>query len=210
MTPKRASTAALPRRAALTLLAAAACPAVFAAPPAAAAAPDLALPSDSVYHLDVPLTDQLGRAAPLAAHRGHPVLVSMFYTSCQFVCPMLVEAMTDTEARLGAEERARLRMLLVSFDPERDTLEVLRRTADQRQLDARRWSLARTDAASVRRLAALLGIRYRLLPGGDYNHTTAVILLDAEGRIQGRTTQLGNADPAFVARVRTALRQAPG
>lgn len=206
MTPTPFSLAPLQRRAALALLAATAFPGAFAAAATAATAP---LPSDSVYHLGVPLTDQLGHSVPLAEFRGQPVLVSMFYTSCQFVCPMLVEAMNDTAARLGEDERARLKMLLVSFDPERDTLEVLRRTAEQHELDARRWTLARTEAAQVRKLAALLGIRYRLLPSGDYNHTTALILLDAEGRIQGRSTQLGSADPALVTRVRAALRAAP-
>jgi protein SCO1/2 len=54
----------------------------------------LALPGDSVYQLDATLTDQLGRSVKLDAAHGQPVLVSMFYTSCQFVCPMLIDAAT--------------------------------------------------------------------------------------------------------------------
>ena len=169
-----------------------------------AAATDL--PADSVYQLELTLTDQLGRDQALSSHRGQPVLVSMFYTSCQFVCPLLVDAMKNTLARLTPEERARLPVLLVSFDPEHDTVAVLKRTADQRGLDAARWTLARSDAKSVRKLAAVLGIQYRALPDGDFNHTTALILLDADGRMAARSTQLGQADPAFVKRVRTTLQ----
>lgn len=59
-----------------------------------------AWPSDSVYQLQATLTDQQGRTVAWDAGQGHPVLVSMFYTSCEFVCPMLVEAARATEAAL--------------------------------------------------------------------------------------------------------------
>lgn len=192
-------TSALLRRLAACLLAASLSPALHAAPP---------LPSNSVYQLTLTLTDQQGRSRQLAEHRGQPVLVSMFYTSCQFVCPMLIDALSDTEAKLSADERSKVSVMMVSFDPEHDTVAVLKKTADGRQLDPAHWTLARTDAKSVRKLAAVLGIQYKALPNGDYNHTTALILLDADGRIAGRSTQLGNADPAFVALVKTAVKQA--
>jgi protein SCO1 len=165
------------------------------------------LPSDSVYQLAVPLTDQLGRTTQLTDRRGHPMLVSMFYTSCQAVCPMLVDALRDTEAKLSAEERSHISVLMVSFDPEHDSVAVLKRTADERGLDGSHWTLARTDAKSARKLAAVLGIQYRALKNGDFNHTTALILLDADGRIAGRSTQLGNADPAFVKVVKAAVQR---
>ncbi|KQU67282.1 MULTISPECIES: SCO family protein [unclassified Rhizobacter] len=163
-------------------------------------------PGDSVYQLDLPLTDQDGRAIALDAGQGHPMLVTMFYTSCQFVCPMLVDALRDTQAALAPAERERIGVLMVSFDPERDTVQVLRRTADERGLDGAHWTLARTDAAGARKLAALLGIRFRALPDGDYNHTSLLVLLDARGRVAGRTTRLGSADPAFVRRIQAQLR----
>lgn len=166
------------------------------------------LPGDSIYQLGVSLTDQNGRKFVMQERRGQPMLVSMFYTSCQFVCPMLVDALRDTEAKLAPEERKHLSVLLVSFDPAHDTVEVLKRTADQRQLDDKHWTLARTDAASVRKLAAVLRIQYRALANGDFNHTTALILVNADGRVVGRTTQLGDADPAFVKLVKASVQSA--
>ncbi|MBI2751536.1 MAG: SCO family protein [Burkholderiales bacterium] len=161
-------------------------------------------PSDSIYQLKLQMVDQTGRSFPLDEHRGRPVLISMFYTSCQFVCPMLIEALQATQAKLSAGERAQLSVMMVTFDPEHDSVAALKRTSDQRQLDPEHWTLARTDAKNVRKLAALLGIQYRAIGNGDFNHTTALILIDAEGRIAGRTAQLGSADPAFVKLVKTA------
>jgi protein SCO1/2 len=176
-----------------------------AAPSAPPATKVAALPSDSIYQLPVVLTGQDGRSAGLDGRRGAPVLLSMFYTSCKFVCPMLIDTVRDVEAKLSADEREHLTVLLVSIDPAHDSVEVLRRTVDERHIDGARWTLARTDAASVRKLAAVLGIQYRALPDGEFNHTTAVILLDADGRIAARTTRLGSADPAFVKRVKSVV-----
>jgi len=84
-------------------------------------------------------------------------------------------------------------------------VEALRKTAEQRQLDSARWSLTRTDDESVRKLAAVLDIQYRALDNGDYNHSTALVLVDAQGRIVARTAELGRADPAFVRAVKSVL-----
>jgi protein SCO1 len=122
---------------------------------------------------------------------------------------MLVEALADTRAKLAPDERARLPVTLVSFDPARDTVAALKRHATQRGLDPAAWTLARTDARSVRRLAAVLGIQYRALSDGEFNHSTVLLLLDADGRIVARSTRLGNADPAFVQAAATLLKATP-
>ena len=163
------------------------------------------LAGNSIYQLRTPLTDQAGHDFSLADKRGTPMIVSMFYTSCQFVCPMLVDAIRANEQKLTEAQRRRLNVLLVSFDPAHDTVEVLRKTAGQRQLDNGRWSLARTDDKNVRKLAAVLDIQYRALDNGDFNHSTALILVDAQGRIVGRTSELAGADPAFVKLLKATL-----
>lgn len=164
------------------------------------------LPPDSIYQLKVALTDQNGKSFAMEERRGHPMLISMFYTSCQFVCPMLIEALKATEAKLSEDERSNLNVMMVTFDTVHDTVAVLKRTADQRQVDSARWTLARTDAKTVRKLAAVLGIQYRALPKGEFNHTTALILLDSEGLIAARTTQMGDADMSFVELVKLATK----
>ena len=152
------------------------------------------LPANSIYQLSVPFTDQLGQTSKLEDWRGKPVMISMFYSSCQFVCPRIVEALKRTEEGLATK----VPVLMVSFDPVRDDTAALKAMADERHIDAKRWTLARTDARNVRKFAAMLGIQYRELPSGEFNHTSVIILLDAEGRIVGKTATLGEADPAFV------------
>jgi protein SCO1/2 len=158
----------------------------------------MALPGDSVYQLDAKLTDQRGQAIKLDVARGQPVLVSMFYTSCQFVCPMLIDAARDTQAALPEAERKRVKVLFISFDPARDTQAKLDAMAKERGLDATQWTLARTDPATVRKIAALLKFQYRALPDGEFNHSAELILLDGEGRVAARTSMLAGADEKLV------------
>ena len=163
---------------------------------------DSPLPADSLYQLAVPLTNQDGHSAPFASRRGKPQIVSMFYASCTMVCPMIIDTMKAT--RRAAGEPADLHLLAVSFDPERDDVDALRRYAAAHKLDLRWWTLARTAPQDTRSLAALLGVQYRKLPDGEFNHSSALLLLDGDGRIVARTNIIGRTDPEFVAAVRKA------
>jgi protein SCO1/2 len=163
------------------------------------------LPGDSVYQLAVPLTNQDGKVQMLAARRGRPQLVTMFYTSCTMVCPMILDTVKMTRNALDAPTRDRLDVLAVTFDPARDDVATLRKYAVTRKLDSRWWTLARTEPKDVRRLAALLQLQYRQLPDGEFNHSSELILLDADGRVVARTDVIGRLDPTFVDAVRKLL-----
>jgi protein SCO1 len=156
------------------------------------------LPGDSVYQLPVQLTGQDGRQQMMSARRGRPQLMTMFYTSCQMVCPLIIDSLRLTRNALDPAVRSQVDLLAVSFDPARDDVAALRRYADKRKLDPRFWTLARAEPAQVRQLSGVLGLQYRQLPDGDFNHSSELILLDAEGRIAARTSVIGRLDPAFV------------
>lgn len=190
----------LSRRDALLALAGSACawPAVRAAS---------ALPPDSVYQLAAALTDQDGRGFALPSLGGSPVLFSMFYTSCEMVCPMIFETVHSTLKSLPAAEQKAMRVLMLSFDPARDTVEVLKRTFLAHGCDER-WTLARGDEATVRKVAAAMGFQYRRLSSGEFNHSTQIDLLDKTGRVAAKTGQLGTVDAALVKAARQALRAA--
>ena len=173
---------------------------------AGAVQPATALPGDSIYQLPLPLTDSQGQTRDWRALRGKPRLVAMFYTSCQYICPLIVESGKAVERQLTPAQQKRLGVVLISMDPARDDPAALRKVIDQRKLDAARWTLASPRAGDVRAVAGVLGIRYRQLADGGFNHSSALILVDAEGRIVARTEKIGSQpDPEFVATVRKTL-----
>ena len=166
------------------------------------------LPRDSVYQLDASLTDQSGHRLTLASRRGMAQLVVMFYTSCKFICPTIIDTVQDLDRKLTPTERLRLRVLLISLDPQRDDPGALRATADKRSLDLTRWTLAQPQPADVRAIAGVLGVRFRVLADGEMNHTGVLVLLDADGRVVASSSKTsGRVDPQFLARTRALLAQ---
>jgi protein SCO1/2 len=170
------------------------------------AATPAAVPDDSIYKLEASFSDQAGTTFTLASRQGKPQLVAMFYTSCRYVCPLIVDSAKGVEHALTESERSQLGILLVSLDPARDDTAALKSVFDRRKLDPTRWTLARTSDHDVRSLAALLGVRYRALADGEFNHTSSLVLLDAQGRRVASTTALGAKPNAeFIAAVRRAI-----
>ncbi len=176
-------------------------------PAAFASTPPTPLPSESVLQLPGAFTAQDGKAFTLADRRGHPQLVTMFYSSCKYMCPLIVTAGLGVDKALTPTERSKLRVLMISMDPGRDSPPVLTALAKKRNLDTSRWTLARTDEATVRKSAALLSVRYRRLDDGEFNHSSTWVLLDAQGRILARTEKMTAVpDPEFLAKVKLALK----
>jgi protein SCO1/2 len=156
-------------------------------------------PQGSLYDLKLQFTDQGGHKQPLAVFRGHPVWVIMFYSSCPNACPLLIESLRANENGLTQDVRQDLRVLLVSIDPDRDTPSTLNKLAASRHIDTARWMLASASADDVRSIAAALGVQYRRLPNGEFNHTSVITLLQRDGEIGKQTSILGRADPALTA-----------
>lgn len=161
--------------------------------------------AETIFQLPLSLTDQQGEAFTLQRYEGAPLVVTMFYGTCKHVCPMLVKTLKQLDDQLTDAEREQLGILMVSLDPERDNPQALQQLAAKFGLPESRWTLAQPQARDVRLIAALLGIKYRQLPNGEFNHTSEMILFDAEGRELGRSNQLGEPAEAFVALVKQAL-----
>lgn len=171
------------------------------APAASAPAPPRSAPGASIYGLPVQLTDDAGATRTLDSFRGQPLLITMFYGGCKAACPRLISDLKQLERQIPAPVRSELRVLMVSFDPQRDTPEALSKLKRESAMDAARWTLASTTDGDARELAGVLGIRYRRLDSDEFFHTSAIILLDAEGRPRARVEGLGGDTAQVLAEV---------
>lgn len=171
--------------------------------PASAAEPK-PLPGNSVYQYQATLLDQAGKQVAWRGLRGKPRLVAMFYSNCPYMCPLIIETGKGIDHALTPAERARIGVSMVSLDPKRDTPAALKALAAKRKVDPR-WQLLQPRPQDLRAIAGLLQVRYRALADGEFNHTSAWILLDADGREIARTEVMGpRPDPQFLAAVRKA------
>lgn len=148
----------------------------------AAPAPSRPLAARSIYQLDATWTNDAGEPVTLAALRGRPVVLTMFFANCEYACPMLVADMHRVRAALPAEVRARTQFVLVSFDPARDTPAALQAYRSSRALDDS-WTLLRGEAGAVQELAMLLGVKFKQDARGQFSHSNVITILNPEGEI---------------------------
>ena len=164
--------------------------------------------SRSLYALPGRWTDQNGRPFELGSLRGSPVLLVLFYGTCDSVCPVVVRDMQKVEAMLPEADRLRTRFVLVTIDPTVDTPEHLLAYAHRHGLDLGRWTLLNGPTEQVRVLANVLGFKYRPTGTGQYSHTIRIHVLDREGVVVDHADGLERPLEPIAARI-SALLAAP-
>lgn len=152
------------------------------------------LTDKSLYQLGSKWTSDTGKETRLAVLRGRPQIVAMFFTTCEYACPVIVENMKSIEQALPETLRGKVDFLLVSFDVGRDTVDALKAYRVKKQLATARWTLLRGKEDDVRELSALLGINYKRDANGQFSHSNVITLLKAEGEVVFQQTGL-NKDP---------------
>jgi protein SCO1/2 len=166
-----------------------------------AAAP---LSDRSLYQLDSSWTNDAGAALKLATLGGRPQLVTMFFASCQFTCPILLSDMKRTEAALPDNVRTNVGFVLVTFDSERDTPEALAAYRKIHGLPSN-WTLLRGAPDDVLELAALLGVKYKKDLRGQFAHSNVITVLDAGGETVRQIVGLNRDASEAVKAVEQAL-----
>ena len=161
------------------------------------------LPGDSLYQLHVSLEDADGSKRLLSELRGQPLLVTMFYSHCTTVCPLITAELQNIDHRLTPQQRAGIRVLMISFDTKRDTPTELRNFERQHQIHDPRWIVARASANDVRLVAAVLSIRYRQLPDHSFNHSAVISLADRDSVVRASALGEQAADASFMATVQS-------
>jgi len=140
------------------------------------AATNAAVESDAVWQTDA------GTDFRLAELRGHPVLIAMFYASCDGICVITKNDMKAVEASLPAAVRERTVFVLVTLAPDLDTPAVLKQYRAEQGLAENRWLLLRGPARQTAQLAAQLGVAYGRDGSGLFRHSSVIAVLDAAGK----------------------------
>lgn len=140
---------------------------------------------ESLYQLTGFWVDQHNQKVELRQLQGKWQIVAMIFTSCGYACPRIVDNMQAIENKLPPEIKKQVSFLLVSFDEKKDTPERLLGYAVNHRLDST-WTLLHGNAAQVRMLSMMLNVKYDLLPGGSFNHSNVITLLNEEGMVAKR------------------------
>ena len=157
-------------------------PAPCCTPGAKDAAPEAVISNRSVYQLGATWSDDAGKPTTLASLQGGAVLLAMFFTNCEYACPMVVGEMKRIQEGLPVALRARTRLVLVSFDSDRDSPATLRLYRGRMGLGDD-WVLLHGQSDDVRELAMVLGVKFAKDSRGQFAHSNLITVLNPEGEI---------------------------
>ncbi len=82
---------------------------------------------------DFQLTDQFGLSRSLSEHAGDVVLLTFLYTHCPDICPVVADHVREVH-RLLEDYADEVSIVIVSVDPERDTVEAALEYSEARQM----------------------------------------------------------------------------
>jgi protein SCO1/2 len=153
------------------------------------------------------LTDHNGKPRTLNDFRGKVVVLFFGFTHCPDVCPTTLAELALVARELGPDA-ARMQVLFVTVDPERDTPELLRRYVPA--FNPAFLGLY-GDAEATARAAQAFKIVYRKQPldtSGSYtmDHSAGTYILDQAGRLR-LFAQYGAGAPALLHDIRILLAQ---
>ncbi|MBL8377105.1 MAG: SCO family protein [Burkholderiales bacterium] len=137
------------------------------------------------YAKDFALTDHTGKPVTLASYKGKVVTVFFGFTHCPDVCPTALAEMRAVMENLGPDA-ARVQVLFVTVDPERDTQDLL-----SKYVPAFHPSFVglTSDTATIARTAKDFKVYFQKVPGktpGSYtvDHSAGTFVFDPQGRLR--------------------------
>ena len=125
-----------------------------------------------------------GSALDLASFHGEVLLVYFGYLSCPDACPTTLSNVASARRRLGSTGE-RVRLLMISVDPERDSLAEI---SDYVRSFVEGFVGATGDHAALDRVAAQYGIFFArgadLGPEYAVDHTATLMGVDTDGHLR--------------------------
>ncbi|NWG27290.1 MAG: SCO family protein [Ignavibacteriaceae bacterium] len=125
--------------------------------------------------------------------KGNITVMGFIFTHCPDICPMTTHNMYLTEKKLKEDEIGDVKFVAISFDPDRDTPEVLKKFAEVRELDFKSWTLLTGEISTVNELLKRFDVKAIKTDEttdaeGNYEysmmHTDRISLIDADGRLR--------------------------
>ena len=140
------------------------------------------------YHqiADFSLTNQNGEIITQDHYKGKIYVADFFFTTCQTICPIMTKNMHEVQKKFIADNE--VMMLSHTVTPDIDTVAQLKRYANEKGVDARKWNLVTGDKKQIYNLARKSYMAVKDNGDGgpfDMIHTENFMLIDKKRQIRG-------------------------
>lgn len=155
----------------------------------------------SIYNLPSQWTNQNNKNIVMEDLKGKVIVMVMIYTSCKAACPRLVADMRNIESRLPEEIKDKVKLILISIDPEVDTPKRLKSFAIENKMDTPQWEFLRSTPENTREFAAVLAVNYKKIAPLDFSHSNIISVFNTQGELVFQQEGLGVNSDATVNKI---------
>jgi len=136
------------------------------------------------------LSDQEGKTVQFPAdQKDKIVIVGFIFTHCPDICPLTINNMQLVQKALKGEGINEVEFLAITFDPERDSVELLKKFASLREIDEKNFRLLTgprneiDSLMSVMKIVAVTGDTTMIDGDASYffTHTDRISIIDKRG-----------------------------
>ncbi|NPB03889.1 MAG: SCO family protein [Thermotogae bacterium] len=156
------------------------------------------------------LVDQDGKKINLKDLKGKILVVGYIYTHCPDICPFITSNMKKVQKIINSDPdlKSKVLFLSITFDPERDTPNVLKEYASLYKVDESNWRFLTGEKSITDSIMKLMGIEHTRRDVPERNtyfidHTDRIHVVDQRGFVRGYFVG-SQVDPDSVA---TLVRQ---
>ena len=136
---------------------------------------------------DYKFTNHLGQPISFHQFKGQALGITFIFTRCPFpnFCPRMNSHFQQAQAKLKAmpDAPANWKLLSISFDPEWDTPERMKKYAEPYRLDTNHWQFATSDFWNIDGITEQLGLQF-WKDTATINHNLRTAVFDTKGRLQ--------------------------
>ena len=142
--------------------------------------------------------DVKGQTFSLESLHGKPLVISLIYTSCHHVCPVItanIERHVDIAQEALGEDA--FSVVSIGFDWQVDTPDRMRMFASGKGIDTPNWHFLSSDEATVTAISKDLGFQFFPTAKG-FDHLSQTTIIDADGKVYRQVYGQDFDAPAFV------------
>ncbi len=141
---------------------------------------------------DFTLTNQDNEQISLNQFLDKIVFLSFIYIRCPSpkMCPMTTKNFQRVQESLEGDLRDKVVFLIVTFDPETDTPEALKRYGEMYGADFQNWHFLTGDVTAIDGVCENYGIIHELKEDGFIRHSLKALLIDQKNDV--RKIYIGN------------------
>jgi len=135
----------------------------------------------------IDMLDHNGKKINFSDYKGKILIITSFYSHCDSMCPAILMHVRDITNAI--RDKSQIKVFAITMDPQRDTIEQLKKTANNYKMDQPYIHFLTGDPHQINEYLDYLNFARKYLPKTrEYKHANIILIIDKKNQISYRFT----------------------